>query len=295
MTDKKTSYLKCLNCHSSSKHQLKYGFKNYGLYECRECQNGFLYPIPKNMGKYYPDNYWKLPGLVGKIKDFTYDFFQSRRPGWIRNYLTDGLILDVGAGEANFARKMSGYNVTSIDFPGSKIKNPDVLKVDFLKWKTAKKFNAIVFWQSLEHVPDAGKYLEKAYKLLKKGGMIFIECPAFNSLESRIFGKNWYHLDPPRHISHFSIEGLAKILKKLGLSVVSKSNVISPEHAYVGFLASLLNSLGFNFMDSYLKKNNTFPLFIMALVLSPLAFIMESVLFLSGYSPVMLLVAKKIK
>lgn len=287
--------MKCLNCHAFYKHQLKYSFRNFGLYVCNSCSNGFTYPVPKDIGKHYPDKYWKIPGLLGKIKDFAYDFFQSRRPRWIRKYIKKGIILDIGAGEASFAKKMTGYEVTSIDFPGSKINNPNVLKVDFIKWHTNKKFDAIVFWESLEHVPDSGEYLEKAYKLLKRGGLIFIECPSFNSFESKLFGKNWYHLDPPRHLSHFTLEGLTKILRLNGLITISKANVISPEHAYLGFLASLLNKCGFNFMESYLKKNNNFFLLILTLILSPFAFISESILLLLGYSPVMLVIARKTK
>lgn len=295
MPDKKTNNLRCLNCHILDKHQLKYSFGNFKLYICNNCSNGFIYPIPKDMGKYYPDNYWQLPGFLGNIKNFVYDFLQSRRPRWVKSYLNQGEILDIGAGEAIFGKKMTGYKVTSIDFPGSKIKNPAVLKVDFLKWQGGKKFDAVVFWQSLEHVPDPGKYLKKASTLLKKDGLIFIECPRFDSLESKLFGKHWYHLDPPRHLSHYALKGLAKILKLNGLVSVSKKNIISPEHAYAGFLASLLNSLGFNFMESYLKRSNNFFLLVFIIILSPLALISESILLLMGQSPVMLLIAKKTK
>lgn len=287
-------YLKCPNCDSLSKHRLKYRFKNFNLYICSTCANGFINPIPKDIRKYYPDNYWRIPGILGVIKDRVYNVFQSRRAKWIRTYMTKGVVLDVGAGEASFAKKIRGFEVVSIDFPGSEIKNPDVLKVDFLKWNTSRKFDAIVFWESLEHVP-AGKYLKKSFELLKKGSLIFIECPCFSSFESKLFKKNWYHLDPPRHLAHFSEKGMAKILRKQNFELLSMYKVFAPEYVYTGFLASLLKSWGFNPMESYIKKNNLYLNLFFAAILMPLSVIAESLFFLLDQSPIMLIVARKPK
>lgn len=294
MTRKKSSNQKCLNCQSSGNIKPKYQFGNFQLFTCQNCTNGFVNPLPKDIGKLYPENYWKMSGPIGKIKNLIYDFFQTRRNRALQSYLKKGSIVDVGAGEARFAKNLNGFQITSIDFPGSKIKNPDVLKVDFLKWNTKQKFDAIVFWQSLEHIPNSQKYLQKSNQLLKKGGLIFIECPRYDSLESNLFGKNWYHLDPPRHLLHFSKSGINRILKKQFQPLFVK-NVFAPEYMLPGLVVSLANSMGFKPVDSYLKRKNLLPNLILLTILMPIAIAIESVLYLSNQSPIMLAVARKQK
>lgn len=293
----KTKSLKstCINCNIIDHHQLRYSLKGFQLLTCNSCSNSFVNPVPKNMSKYYPENYWKVSGLLGNIKELIYSTSQSRRPAWIRSYLHKGSILDIGSGEALFAKKLPNFKLINIDFPNSKIKNPQVLKVDFLKWHTSQKFDAIVFWESLEHVPTPGKYLEKSSKLLKKNGLIFIECPNLHSLESKLFGKNWYHLDPPRHLSHFNPAGIKHILKINKFKPLSVSQIFTPEYSYTGLIMSSLNVLGLDPMNLNSHTKTTTTLFLLLSVLiSPFALIIGSLLYFMGQSPIMLVVAKKI-
>lgn len=294
MPHNKLGSLTCPACQLSSENTTKYQFKDYNLLICNSCTNGFTYPVPKDMSKYYPDNYWQSAGLLGQLKNSLYGFFQLRRADWIKEYLKRGAVLDVGAGEALFAKKMPGYEILSIDFPGSKVKNPSVLKVDFLKWKTTKKFDAIVFWESLEHVPNPANYLKKTFQLLKKNGIVFIECPQFNSWEAKIFGRSWHHLDPPRHLSDFSGPGLTRMLKKTRFKILKLQSISAPEYAYSGFVISVLKKIGLDPIQSYTKKENMSLILLSVAALLPFAVIIESLLYLFGQSPIMLAVARKL-
>jgi hypothetical protein len=40
--------------------------------------------------------------------------------------------------------------------------------------------------------------------------------PNFDSWQSRRFGTNWFHLDLPRHRSHFTPDGLEALLRRTG-------------------------------------------------------------------------------
>lgn len=83
-------------------------------------------------------------------------------------------------------------------------------------------FDVVVFNQSLEHVPDPIAAASMACALLQPGGFLIISVPNHASLESRIFGTYWRHLDVPRHLHHFSPEALAALGTKLGLELVDK-------------------------------------------------------------------------
>lgn len=78
---------------------------------------------------------------------------------------------------------------------------------------------AIVFWHSLEHLPDAGEELARAARLLASDGVLVIAVPNADSLQARIFGERWFALDLPRHLVHLPAEALVQRLREHGLEV----------------------------------------------------------------------------
>lgn len=266
----------------------------FDLFFCKECNNGFLFPIPKNLNRYYPPQYWQFPGQLSFIREGLHNLFQNRRKEWFKKYLSSGQVLDVGAGEGVFGKFLGeDFEVTNLETPQARIQNKNTIKVDFLRWKTNKKFNGIVFLESLEHVHRPQAYLEKASKLLKEGGYIFIECPKFNCWESKIFGKYWLHRDIPRHLVHFTNTGLQTIATRTGLQVVNQKSILSYEYSPMCLLVSLMNSLKVKPLNLRVKSfNNIFSLFLLA-ILSPLAFLIETIFFFFDQSPILLTILKK--
>jgi SAM-dependent methyltransferase len=78
---------------------------------------------------------------------------------------------------------------------------------------------AIVFWHSLEHLPDAAGTLAAAAEGLAPGGVVIVAVPNSDSFQARAFGSHWLHLDPPRHLIHLSAAALRARLGQLGLRV----------------------------------------------------------------------------
>lgn len=284
--------IKCPNCNSSRVFQ-KFSCNEFQIYSCKKCLNGFTYPVPKNIAKYYNNSYWLPKGVLGILKKNVYHFFQLRRKYWIMDFLKKGRILDVGAGEAIFSNLLSkDFEVTSIDLPSAKIQNPDVIKTDFLTWKSKIRFDAIVFWESLEHTASPQEYIKKAASILNKGGYVFVEYPRADSLESRIFNRYWYHLDPPRHLSHLTPKGLENIFTKSKLKTVSNLGVPALEYTITGFIASILNLFPSRPIDFFRDSNNS----IIIIILFPLIIIsafIEICFFIVGQSPIYLTVARK--
>jgi Methyltransferase domain len=83
------------------------------------------------------------------------------------------------------------------------------------------RFGAVVFQHSLEHVVEPADDLLLARALLADGGLLLISVPNFASWESRRFGTNWFHLDLPRHRSHFTPDGLEALLRRTGFVTLS--------------------------------------------------------------------------
>lgn len=284
--------IRCPNCIVSETFH-KFNSNKFQIYFCKTCLNGFTYPIPKNLGKYYSDNYWLSNGLIGAFKNTVYHFFQMRRKYWIQKFLKKGNILDVGSGEGIFSKLLKkDLIVTSLDVPTAKIKNPDVLKVDFLKWNPKKKFDAIVFWESLEHTISPQKYINKAARILRNGGVIFIEYPRVDCWEARFFRNYWFHLDPPRHLSHLTPSGVDKLLSRAKLTTISCSEVLAFEYAIGGLVESILNIFRSEHSD-FFKNSKNFGYIFLLIPLIIISTFVETLLYLFGQSPIYLTIAKK--
>ena len=291
---KKAVNPKCPNCPKDS-FPIEYlnSINNFGLYLCEGCKTGFTYPIPKNMARYYHEFYWTTPGVFGRIKDAIFKFFQRRRIMWITTFLKKGNVLDVGAGEGNFINNLPDiFKGVGIDASIAKIKNSNIKRVDFLKWQTKEKFDAIVFWESLEHTTSPEKYLKKAFTLLKNKGLVFIEYPRFNSLESKIFGKHWFHLDIPRHSSHLTDKGLSIILNRVGFKPKSYISVAAFEYTLWGFSASFLSIFKIKPTDELKKLQNLMIIFSL-IPLGIVALIFEVIFLPFKESPIGLVIASK--
>ena len=284
--------IRCPNCIVSTTVH-KFNYNKFQVYFCRKCLNGFTYPVPKNLSRYYSDSYWLSKGLIGVFKNSVYCLFQVRRKYWIMNFLKKGEILDVGSGEGAFSKLLKkDFKVTSLDVPSAKIKNPDVLKVDFLRWNAKKKFDAIVFWESLEHTVSPQRYIKKAASILKEGGYIFIEYPRFDSWEASLFKNHWFHLDLPRHLSHLTPGGIDKILSRTKLTSHSHCGVFAFEYTIGGFVGNILNLFLSRPTDFFKNSKNSFFVFLLIPLIIISTFV-EVILFILGQSPIYLTVAKK--
>jgi len=78
---------------------------------------------------------------------------------------------------------------------------------------------SIVFWHSLEHLPDAGEEVDLAASKLAPGGVLVIAVPNADSLQARVFGDRWLALDLPRHLVHVPAQVLIERLEGLSLHV----------------------------------------------------------------------------
>jgi SAM-dependent methyltransferase len=77
-------------------------------------------------------------------------------------------------------------------------------------------FDVITMWHSLEHAHHPREILRQAYFLLAPRGRLLVATPNIESLPFRWFGKSWYGLDLPRHLTHFSPETLRRMLERVG-------------------------------------------------------------------------------
>jgi 2-polyprenyl-3-methyl-5-hydroxy-6-metoxy-1,4-benzoquinol methylase len=78
------------------------------------------------------------------------------------------------------------------------------------------KFDLVVGWMVLEHLHDPLRCLMKLYLWTKPGSWLVLSVPNIESLDFRLFRKNWYALQLPIHLFHFSPYTLKKLLRRAG-------------------------------------------------------------------------------
>jgi SAM-dependent methyltransferase len=121
----------------------------------------------------------------------------------------------------------------------------------------AGSFDVVILWHVLEHFSSPGEALRRCHELLRPGGLLVVAVPNFASLQARVAGPEWFHLDVPRHYVHFGLPVLTRTLEGQGFRVDSVSHFGFEQNPY-GWMQSLLNRAGFrrNLLYDLLKDRS---------------------------------------
>lgn len=77
--------------------------------------------------------------------------------------------------------------------------------------------DAIVCSHVIEHVPHPASFVYTASRFLRKGGVFVVRTPNLQSLGHRLFGPDWFSLDPPRHMVLFTPASMRRLFKHSGV------------------------------------------------------------------------------
>ena len=239
----------------------------YKIYFCINCDIGF---IPKLL---IPDNLYEDYESVGYYSEFEKNeqhkssiillwlekFFYKKRVKALSSFKQNGNLLDVGCGGGKFLTAASSLfqNLYGIEksVQGQNLLNNK--KINFNNSLFENKFNenyfdAITFWHSFEHMNEPETILYKTHQLLKTDGILLISVPNYNSIGRIMFNKNWFHLDAPRHIFHYTENSLTKLLNNSKFEVIDVFRFF-PEYDISGIIQSLFNFIGLG--KNILKKS----------------------------------------
>jgi hypothetical protein len=118
---------------------------------------------------------------------------------------------------------------------------------------------------------------------MREGGVILVGVPNLSSWQARIGGRRWFHLDLPRHRTHFTARGLRSLLEAQGFSVVAVHQVLA-EHNLFGIWQSAVSRVTSrpSYLYNLLKRNAPLRSWdlvptLLALPLVPVAILVELV------------------
>ena len=211
---------------------------------CRTCGLRFTWPMPADMERYYPPNYRGYTGLTRRVLQMLY----RRRVGaWIRD-VPAGHALEIGCGAGLMLEELrrSGWRVTGTErTPEAAAYVREQIGIEVIAGGVEHisgeaRFDLIVMFQVLEHISDPRAMLAHCVRLLAPGGRLIIGVPNLDSWQARFSGIEWVHLDPPRHLVHFTPAALGRMLQDVGLEVTA-TRFSSPEHDPYGWVQSSIN------------------------------------------------------
>jgi len=161
---------------------------------------------------------------------------------------TPGRMLDIGAGRGRFVAqaRAAGWYAHGIEPSLRGVEGAQALGVDLVRagieeaTVPAGSLDAAELWHVLEHLDDPGAALERIAGWLRPGGLLLVGVPNLASVQARAGGPRWYHLDVPRHRTHFTSTGLHTLLRRHGLEPVATHHVLA-EHNPFGLWQSVVS------------------------------------------------------
>ena len=250
----------CIVCGHSRVNLLT--IKNdFSIWMCDQCGHGWVYPMPneETLKSFYASE---------EAAKCQYDFPErsiaknaQRLFRWIHQAKTPpGILLDVGSGRGvhlEVARKL-GWEVVGIESTLfareiSAERGVTVYKsLELVEKKYgAGAFDLITLWEVIEHSVAPRNLLHQLRPLLKKGGVVALSTPNFNSVIARSNYAAWYEFRPPLHLHYFTPESLAKLMEQCGFHVLNQLTYGS----WNGWIDRMVNKIAVLF---FLKESVVF-------------------------------------
>jgi 2-polyprenyl-3-methyl-5-hydroxy-6-metoxy-1,4-benzoquinol methylase len=224
------------------------------IVDCTQCGLGRVHPRPdaELIAQFYPPSYYGVTGakFVPLIEALV-RLVGARHVRALSRGLQPGAgVLDVGCGRgvllSGLARR--GFEAHGFEMSASAAAGVDpraVVRVG----KSLREadypsayFDQVIIWHVLEHLPDPRETLQEIRRVLKPGGRLVVAVPNYSSLQARCSGANWFHLDPPRHLFHFTAEGLRQLLASTGFDIEREHHFSLRQNPF-GWVQSALNCL----------------------------------------------------
>lgn len=263
---------------------------------CDACGHRYTrIPQEIDLGRLYAEGNYELIDTRGSL----FDRILSWDDGMILRRLArvaapGGKLLDFGCGKGQFLHRASlrGWRGKGVETAvrraefGRKVYGLEISTDEYQAGPVpGGPFDVVTLFHVLEHLPDPAGLVKRLVEgNLAPGGCLVVEVPLLESLQSRIAGRRWMHLDPPLHVSHFTKRSLERMLLALGLRPV-KREYLSLHVGVLGMVQSLMSLFGYDkAIIAELKTRRTKGLLASLLAVLPFAVFLEllAVLFRRG-------------
>jgi 2-polyprenyl-3-methyl-5-hydroxy-6-metoxy-1,4-benzoquinol methylase len=232
-----TKHAFCLQCGSELLKPLNH-YHKAGLVCCKSCNFVFCDRIPTQSELIAHYNTYPRHETISEITIKRYKELANK----FESFRINNKWLDVGCGNGHMlseAKKLN-WEVYGTEFTDRAVEICSSKGISMnqgaLNTSNYKKgqFDIITFIEVIEHINSPNKELSDFHYLLRKGGLLYITTPNFNSISRNLLKENWSIIEYPEHLCYYTAKtlhdalvrnGFEKLeLKTTGLSVSRISN-----------------------------------------------------------------------
>jgi 2-polyprenyl-3-methyl-5-hydroxy-6-metoxy-1,4-benzoquinol methylase len=217
---------KCPVCASSNSKYL-FQIQQGQLIECDNCHLVYYtpQPSPQELENFYNSedyrNEFSESLMSGtEFASNRYLQFEKALKKYTPKVLTQSSrkLLDIGCGTGDFLKvaqqhswQVAGTEISSLasakanKLLGQSCVIPgDILSLDL----PSDYYDVVTLYHVIEHLLQPNDLIQKVYKVLKPGGIFFLETPNIAGFGARLKGKEWSQIKPPEHIIYFKSTSL---------------------------------------------------------------------------------------
>lgn len=225
--------------------------EEFSIENCNECGLLFTWPRPEpnKIGRYYEsEKYYShsenKKGLIPRVYEAVKNINIKNKYKIATNKLEKGNILDIGCGAGDFLclAKQRGWKINGVE-PSEKARGiaerrlgTEIYKPEELATLPNKAFQCITMWHVLEHVDDLRNEIQQLKRLLARNGRLVIALPNYQSYDGQFYKEKWAAYDAPRHLNHFSINTIEKIMLSENLKLVD-AKPLKWDAFYISYLS----------------------------------------------------------
>jgi SAM-dependent methyltransferase len=160
--------------------------------------------------------------------------------------------------------------------------------------------DAVSLWHVLEHVDRPAAALARIADWLAPGGGLLLGVPNLGSWQAHLGAARWFHLDVPRHRTHFTVAGVTSLLTRAGFAPVAIHHRLL-EHNPYGMWQTAVNlaTRRPSYLYNLLKRNappsaRDLAITVGALALAPVAILAELLAGLAGRGGTIAALARRV-
>jgi len=244
-------------CPVCEAHEVRVAYDVEGLASqlvlCETCGTGRLFPMPSEaeIESFYPEDYYGDPAAAKFLLpvEWLVRLIGARH---VRFFLRDlapaARVLDVGCGRGVLLREIAerGFEAHGVEANAAAARGADARAEVRIAPRLADAgypaafFDEVVIWHVLEHLRDPRETLEEVRRILRPGGRLVVAVPNLSSAQARWAGAAWFHLDLPRHLFHFTLSALVRLLERTGFVIESEHHFSLRQNPF-GWIQSALN------------------------------------------------------
>lgn len=208
-------------------------YPRLGIVQCPACRL-VLYDQDVEPERIYTSDYF----LGGEYWNYLADAATiqrnlARRVEQLRKLKPHGRLLEIGCAYGLFLQLAAQHwDVSGFDISADAVRYAshelglDAREADFLSLAEEPDTRELIcMWDTIEHLTHPVRYIEKASRWLKTGGILAITTGDINSIPARLLKERWRLIHPPTHLFYFSEATLTRAIKQAGLEVIHVSRV----------------------------------------------------------------------